>query len=208
MDRTVAFKQTEEYKQSLKMRSSCDKVLKYVFGVNESSIIRYEKECGPHVLDQEFAIDLKVILPNKMQLSGQEKALTFRYYSYKTFTIEFYQNRHDYEVQRPDGTIMKPKEPGEWFKIASQFYLSGYSDKSGVRFIEWKIIKMFDFMLWQREQDIDNLEKKCRPCTNSHANFLPIRYKDIPLDCIYAEGNLLKKKAIIRGKIEDFAICK
>jgi hypothetical protein len=183
------FYQTPEWRQSMKMRPACNRVLKYVFGVKDDDIIRFEnKEGGVHVLDQEFAIDLKVKIKNNMQLSGQEKALTYENYKWKTFTIEFYQNRFT-------------KEPGEWFKIASQFYLSGYSDKSGIRFIEWKIIKMFDFMLWQRQFSINYLESITKPSTRSNANFLPIKYCDIPEKCIYAKY----KNGIIdiNGKIDD-----
>ena len=169
------FKQTPEYIQSLKMRPACNRVLCEVFNVDEDHIIRYSQDDGAHVLDQEFAIDLKVILPSGGQLSGQEKALSNQYYHYRTFTIEFWQNRYT-------------KEPGEWFKIASQFYLSGYSDTSGIEFAEWKIIKMFPFMVWLKQFAPDRLAEKVKPAGGSRAGFLPIPYKHIPHDCIYANG--------------------
>lgn len=165
---------TPEGQQSINMRSACDRVLSEVFGVNHDSIVRYEQENGPHVLDSEFAIDLKIILPCGARLSGQEKALSHHYYTFKTFTIEFYQNRYT-------------KEPGEFFKIASQFYLSGYSDPTGKEFIEWHIIKMFDFMDWIRNSNTQKLADRCRPST-SRANFLPIPYSKIPNEFIFASG--------------------
>lgn len=166
---------TPEGKQSLRMRPACNRVLSEVFNVNSDSIVRYEQEEGPHILDSEFAIDLKVILSCGAQLSGQEKALSHHYYMYRTFTIEFYQNRNT-------------KEPGEFFKIASQFYLSGYSNETGVEFIEWKIIKMFDFMDWLRNAGVQKLEDKCKPST-SRASFLPIPYSKIPNSFIFADGS-------------------
>ncbi len=156
------------------MRPACDRVLCEVFGIKDTSIIRYQSEGEAHILDTEFAIDLKIILPCGGQLSGQEKALSNKYYRFKTFTMEFYQNRHT-------------REPGEFFKIASQFYLSGYSDDTGIEFIEWHIIKMFDFMNWIRNSSVDKLAERCRPST-SRANFLPIPYKKIPSQFIFASG--------------------
>jgi hypothetical protein len=188
------FYKTKEWQQSSNMRDACNRVLKYVFDVDDinADIHRYENEDGSaHVLDKEFAIDLKVRVKNNMWLTGQEKALSHKYYRHRTFTIEFYQNRHT-------------KEPGEFFNIASQFYLTGYSDKSGHRFIEWKIIKMFDFMLWQCQYSIDTLEKMAKSST-SNANFLPIKYDIIPKDCIYAEGKA-GKFININGNIKDFTI--
>jgi len=180
---------TPEGQQSLKMRPACNRVLSEVFNVSADSIIRYKRENGPHILDSEFAIDLKIILPCNAQLSGQEKALTNRYYFFRTFTIEFYQNRYT-------------KEPGEFFKIASQFYLSGYSDQSGFEFIEWHIIKTFDFMDWLRNVNIAKLARKCKPSKGSNANFLPIPYSKIPNSFIFASG-AGPKSTKIYGRVKD-----
>lgn len=166
---------TKEWRQSIKMRPACNRVLSEVFGVASNSIVRYEQEGDPHVLDTEFAIDLKIILPCGAQLSGQEKALSYNFYKYKTFTMEFYQNRYK-------------QEPGEFFKIASQFYLSGYSDESGVEFVEWHIIKLFDFINWIRRCSTKKLAEKCKPAGGSRASFLPVPYNKIPANFIYASG--------------------
>ncbi len=174
--RQMRLEQTWEYQQSMRMRPACDRVLCEVFGVEKSAIHRFEKEDGPHILDQEFAIDLKVLLPNGGQVSGQEKALSFGCYKFRTFTIEFWQNRFT-------------KEPGEWFRIASQFYLSGYSDESGIEFIEWHIIRMMQFLTWLKSAKIAALDKRCRPSGGSRAAFLPVPYESIPRACIYAMGS-------------------
>ena len=187
-----AFKETPEYIQSLKMRPACNRVLREVFRVDEGNIVRYSQKDGVHILDQEFAIDLKVTLPSGGQLSGQEKALSYHFYHYKTFTMEYWQNRYT-------------KEPGEWFKIASQFYLSGYSDKSGIEFIEWKIIKMFPFMIWLNRFVPEQLSDKVKPSGGSRAGFLPVPYKVIPGDCIYAEG-FGPGETIVHSTIKDLQI--
>ena len=166
---------TKEWKQAIRMRPAQNRVLSEVFGVNECNILRYEQEGGPHILDSEFAIDLKLILPCGAQLSGQEKALSHQFYKFRTFTIEFYQNRYH-------------QEPGEFFKIASQFYLSGYSNSSGDDFIEWHIVKMFDFINWIRCCKTEELARRCKPAGGSRASFLPVPYDKIPRDFIYASG--------------------
>lgn len=184
-----SFEDTPEFRQSILMRPACNRVLCEVFRVGEDKIIRFEKPDGPHVLDQEFAIDLKVLLPCGGQVSGQEKALSFKFYKYRTFTIEFWQN-------------WRTKEPGEWFKIASQFYLSGYSDSSGVEFLEWKIISMLELLTWLRGYSIEALSGKCKKSGGSRATFLPIPYDKLPKNCVFASGRGLGDTEIL-GKTED-----
>jgi len=169
-----SFERTPEYQQSLKMRPACDQVLCKVFGVTPDRIERFSKASELFVLDQEFAIDMRVKLLNGSQLTGQEKALTNKFYKYHTFTMEFWQNRHT-------------KEPGEFFKIASQFYLHGYSDESGVEFIEWKIIDILKFIDWLKKYGTDRLSAATKPSGPSRAAFLPIPYDRIPKQFILAE---------------------
>lgn len=173
----MGIEDTPEWKQSIKMRSACDRVLQEVFSVDKKQIIRYLNDKEPHILDQEFAIDLKVILDNGINLSGQEKTLSHKFHKeYRTFTIEFYQNRYT-------------KEPGEWFKIASQFYLHGYGDETNEEFIEWHIFKLFDLMDWLKNASIHDLESYLKPSGGSQASFLPIPYDKIPRHVIFAEGD-------------------
>lgn len=170
----MTFEETPEYKQSLKMRPACDAVLCRAFGLTPDKIDRFSKASDMFVLDQQFAIDLRVRLQNGSQLTGQEKALTYRYYKYRTFTVEFWQNRYT-------------QERGEFFKIASQFYLHGYSDESGFAFIEWKIIDVLKFIDWLKLCGIDTLAARTRPSGGSRAAFLPIPYDKIPKQFILDE---------------------
>ena len=170
------FENTPEYQQSLRMRPACDRVLCEVFKTTPDKIERFPKDSPLFVLDKEFSIDLRVVLPNGSNLTGQEKTLSYKYYTFRTFTIEFWQNRHT-------------KEPGEFFKIASQFYLHGYSDITGVEFIEWKIIDIFRLIDWLKCCNVSKLSDRTRPAYNSNAAFLPIKYECLPKEYIFAESH-------------------
>jgi hypothetical protein len=165
---------TPEYQQSIRMRPACDRVICNVFDVPPESIDRFSRASELFVLDQQFAIDMRVRLKSGAQLTGQEKALSFAFYKYRTFTMEFWQNRHT-------------KERGEFFKIASQFYLHGYSDESGVEFIEWKIIDILKMIDWLKLCGTERLALMTKPSGPSRAAFLPIPYDKIPKDFIISE---------------------
>ena len=165
--RLMSFKDTAEYKQSASMNPHCNDIYYKVF--NATSIKRTQDT----PLDMEFAIDVIVKLPNGSQLTGQEKALSYSYSKYNTFTMEFYQNR-------------STKEQGEFFKIASQFYLSGYINHSLNGFASWKIIDMPRLMLWINSvYNLEQLELKSIP-SSGLASFIAIPYPDIPKDCYIA----------------------
>ena len=163
----MGIEHTPEYKQSIMMRPACDKVLCNVFGISKDNIKRYEHGTDLFILDQQFAIDLSVKLQNGTTLTGQEKALSNHFYKFRTFTIEFYQNRYT-------------KEKGEFFKIASQFYLHGYSDESGIDFVDWYIIDILLLIDWLKGYGESALSKRIKPAKGSYAMFLPIPYSSIP----------------------------
>ena len=157
------------------MRPACNRVMMETFGIAETAIERFPHGSKLFILDQEFAIDVRLTLRNGTTITGQEKALSHQFYSFRTFTVEFYQNRYT-------------KERGELFKIASQFYLHGYSDATGREFIEWKIIDVVRLILWLRSFGRDEILRRLRPSGPSRASFLPIKYDDIPADCILFNG--------------------
>lgn len=158
------------------MRPACDRVLSHVFGVQPEAIERFDGDSHLNVLDREHAIDMRVKLQNGSYVLGQEKALDYECYKYRTFTIEFWQNRNS-----------EPKEPGEFFKIASQFYLHGYSDDSRKHFIEWKVIDLLQFMNWLRDWKMDDLQSRLRPAYQSRAAFFYLEYDQIPKEFFIAE---------------------
>lgn len=167
----MSLENTPEYIQSMNMRSACNKVLRSVFGIDDSCITRFEKGDSLFVLDQQFHIDVVLNLSNKSTLTGQEKTLSNHFYKFRTFTIEFYQNRFT-------------KEKGEFFKIASQFYLHGYSDHTGKDFVEWYIFDILRIIDWLKCYKEDRLAQKTKPST-SRASFLPIPYSKIPPEFIF-----------------------
>ncbi len=163
----MKFKETREYKQMIRMNPHCNEIYYNVFNAQKI------KRTSDTPLDMEFAIDVIVELPNGSILSGQEKALSYSYSKYNTFTMEFYQNR-------------STKEQGEFFKIASQFYLSGYINHSLNGFASWKIIDMPRLMLWINSvYNLEQLELKSIP-SSGLASFIAIPYPDIPKDCYIA----------------------
>lgn len=165
----MVFENTAEYKQSMIMRDACTKAFMDVFKIKATDVIRFEKgKDNLHLLDINFHIDGKIILPNGCTLSMQEKALSNKFYSFKTFTMEFYQNRYT-------------KEPGEFFKIASQIYLHGYADNSEINFIEYHILKVYDLIVWiNSTYTISQLEANMRNAGGSRATFISIPYRLIP----------------------------
>jgi len=171
----VLFEETKEAQQSNNMLSACTDVWCQIFGVHPDDITRHKKKDKLFILDQEFAIDVTVTLKNGANITGQEKALSNVYYKHRTFTMEFYQDRN-------------MNKPGEFFKIASQFYLSGYSDTSGTQFIEWKMFNLGSFMMWLntdlRRRELDRMTIGAG---GSGACFLPIPYEWIPKECVVAE---------------------
>ena len=171
----MGIEQTSEYIQSMNMRGACNRVMMQSFDIDESSIERFPHGDKLFILDQEFAIDVRLTLWNGTTVTGQEKALSNKFHSFRTFTIEYYQNRFT-------------KERGELFKIASQFYLHGYSDKTGREFIEWKIIDVLKLILWLKTFKCDEIIKRLLPAGGSRASFLPIKYDTIPIDCILFSG--------------------
>lgn len=168
----MALEDTPEHKLSMSMRPACDDVLCSVFGVDRASITRYDKHPELYLLDREFAIDLAIKLRNGARIIGQEKALSNKFHGYRTFTVEFWQDRND-------------NTPGEFFKIASQFYLHGYADADGRRFVEWKVIDIFKLMCWLR--NVSGLARRVKPSGGSRSAFLPIPYDKLPKEFVFAE---------------------
>jgi hypothetical protein len=172
----MTFEETPEWKQSIAMRPACDAVLCEVFHVAPAAIERFEKTSPLFILDKEHSIDMRVRMPNGSHLLGQEKALSHKFWKFRTFTMEFWQNRFT-------------KEPGEFFKIASQFYLHGYSDATGIAFVEWKILDVLRVIDWLKACGVDTLSNRTRPAGGSRAAFLPIPYDKIPRQFIIAQSH-------------------
>ena len=117
---------------------------------------------------------MELVLTNGIKLLGQEKALRFKFASFNTFTIEFYQNRYT-------------KEHGEFFNLGAQFYLHSYWNEDESGFLKWYFIKIFDFLAHLKTKPIQELEIQTKPST-SLASFYYIKYNQIPELFIYSKG--------------------
>ena len=163
-----SFRKTSEYQQMKSMLPACDEIYRKVF--NAKGIKRPQDTA----LDLDLGIDVILTLPSGSILTGQEKALSHQFEHHNTLTMEFYQNRDT-------------KEPGEFFKIASQFYLSGYINEQQNAFTSWHIINLCNLIQWLGKYPTSQLEKKTIPSTG-YASFIAIPYKNIPAVCIVAKS--------------------
>jgi len=194
---------------SIKSYPYVEKIYYGIFSIK--NITRFDKSDKRHILDIKYHIDVELELENGTKLTIQEKVLRSKFSSFDTFTMEFYQNRHDYEIESPNGTIMEPKEKGEFFLIAARYYLHGYWDKeaeenvlrskNGIYLFDkdgslkdglekWYLIKLPEFLDYYRKWPIEKLERMTRPTKGSNASFIWFPYNEIPKEFIYTKYDL------------------
>lgn len=116
------------FEQSERLAPAADQIYRGTWG-QSVTIDRFPPEAGSkHILDREFAIDVMLRYSNGMIIVGQEKFLSSVYAKYRSLTIEY---MNDWRI----GTR------GDWFNLASQFYMCGYesSPRSG-KFGLWIIV--------------------------------------------------------------------
>jgi hypothetical protein len=156
--------------QELRMRPYIDSVYRSVFG-SGIKIDRFDSE-DKHILDKEFAMDVKITMPNGMVMLGQEKALSNKYKKYKTLTVEYHQNQYT-------------SEPGDWFKLSVQFYFCGYENDTSDGFDTWIIAD------WPRVV-VETNNQNVRWYTNGNhngsarADFTYTYYQKLPENCVIA----------------------
>lgn len=121
----MGFEDNWRRKQELRLRPVADRVYQGIFG-EDIKIERFERQ-DDWILDKYFAMDVRITFTNGLILTGQEKFLSHKYSSFASVTVEEYQ----------DPTI---KEPGDWFKLAVQFYFVGYANKDETGFYPWVMI--------------------------------------------------------------------
>lgn len=155
-------------KQEIAGRPVADKIYRSLFG-KSTQIERSEKE-DDFILDKNFAIDVKIILPSDQILLGQEKFLSHEYAKFNSVTVEYFQNPNT-------------QEPGDWFKLAAQFYFVGYLTENKTAFSPWVLLDWMQVVLKTSEGFIDWKEQGN---TKSHAmaSFKHINMTKIPQDCI------------------------
>ena len=192
------FHETSQAIKSEKMIPACNKAIKSFLNDNigdnieDNNIERFAKNKDErHLLDREYAIDVSIILPNNnSKITFQEKALSYNYYSFRTFTIEYLNNRFNKNIYHDNNKILEALEQGEWFKINADFYLTGYANKDHNKFIEYLIINLPKFKIWV-EKEYKNKKFNITSDKFSNANFIWFDYNDIPIYCI--ESHILYK---------------
>ena len=120
---TARFEYNQRRLQEMKMRPAADCLYQSVFGP-DIDIKRFDN-ADESVLDINFAIDVQISFPNGQLLTGQEKFLSPEFAGFQSITVEYYQNA---------------AEEGDWFKLASQFYMTGYATDDWLSFDPWIIV--------------------------------------------------------------------
>lgn len=155
--------------QEARLRGAIDRIYKWFFG--DVKIKRFDKT-DDYLLDQKFAIDVRITLLNGMVFTCQEKALSASMAKYESITVEYFQN-------------YRTGEYGDWFKLSPQFYFVGYEDaKNRGHFckyilIDWTRLQfhtLHDRVPWQQRKNKDGVAR---------ASFKFVRFGEIPQDAIY-----------------------
>ena len=170
----MGIESTPEYQLHLKTLSMRDDLYNNLFDGVE--IKRFEHD-DDFILDTKFHIDVQLTLRNGSILLGQEKILSPHFSKFNTFTMEFYQNRYT-------------KERGEFFNIASQYYLHGYASRDMCHLDKYVFVDMLQFIDWLRDTPLNELELNTRPSGGSRASFYYIDYKNIPDEFILYSYNI------------------
>jgi len=154
-----------------------DEIYKQVFG--EGIAIERTEHEDDHTLDRLFAIDAKIIMPNQQILLGQEKFLSSNYANFRTVTVEYYQNPSIGEC-------------GDWFKLATQFYFTGYCKEDYSGFDPWVLVNWPAIVLLTNQGCIRWQEN-----SNKHdwarASFIFTSMDKLPHECIIASSFSGKK---------------
>ena len=166
------FERDPRRKQEVAGRPIADAIYYNVFG-DDIQIVRMERE-EQKVLDIEFAIDAKIVLPTGHILLGQEKFLSQSYAKYRSVTVEYEQNQFT-------------GEPGDWFKLAPQFYFVGYFTKDGLCFDPWIILNWPNTVLATLQEQVywqDNANRDGR----ARASFRFCTMEAFPRQCVIASS--------------------
>jgi hypothetical protein len=159
-------------KQEIRGRGIADRIYRDVFG-SDLEINRFEDEDN-YELDKTFAIDVHVVNNNGLILTGQEKFLSNKYAKFQSITVEYMQNP-------------LIQEKGDWFKMAVQFYFTGYFNKTNDDFELWIIADWTQIVLNTINDNITWM-KNHNTKDGARANFVYCNMTQLPEDCIIASS--------------------
>ncbi len=111
---------------SRKMSLKADDIYRSVYPIEKIETLT--KGDNPHILDKEFSIDKVLTLKNGMILTLQEKMLRAENAHWDCFTLEYKNNYKN--------------EPGEFYKLCTDLYATGYGDDDFLSFYLFKTIEV------------------------------------------------------------------
>jgi hypothetical protein len=158
--------------QELKMRPYADIIYKNTFGAG-IDINRFDRD-EDKALDIIFAIDVQIGLENGQILLGQEKYLSDKYAGYKSITVEYEQNQITHEH-------------GDWYKLATQFYFTGYCNKDMTGFDPWVIANWTSMIIETLANNIHWVHNNNK-ADGARASFVYTNMTQLPESCIIAKS--------------------
>ena len=166
------FERNPRRKFELKMRPIADDLYCRIMP-EIVSIERFDKDAERHILDREFAIDVKFQL-SEMSLTCQEKFRECSYVNYLDVTVEYYNN-----------PALRIK--GDWFNLAAQLYFVGYASKEYNSFEKWILLDWCRVVLETLRGNI-KWQMGISQSRNGLASFNAAKMANFPACCVLASS--------------------
>lgn len=171
-----------------KMQQYIDKIYYSIFlGLDKINRSKRDNNDNERIffMDKELCIDTHLTFNDASVLTGQEKTLRASKQHYNHFTFEYYN----------DPTL---KTPGEWFKLAAQFYFFGYANEGESDYLDWWLIDVLKLRLFLTNNvGIDILLNKYR---HNNKGLAKADFFGIPFELLENEnGIILLNKKIYEG---------
>ena len=134
---------------------------------------RDTKDTETMFMDKRLAIDTFIYFNDGSFITLQEKTRRSCYAKYDDFTFEYYNDP-------------LTREPGEWFKLAAQWYFYGYANEAGNGYSKFYLIDVAKLRLYLKNTfSIETLEKNYmrRNPPPAKANFFAIPFSAIDNEC-------------------------
>lgn len=164
------FERDPRRQQEIRCRPYANAIYLRTFG-NDIEITRFDSK-EKNILDKEFAIDVKIGLGTGMILTGQEKFLSEREAHYNSVTVEYMQD------------FIK-NVPGDWYKLAIQFYFVGYECQSEGTFKPWVILNWSNVVTNTKMGNIKWFDQVNKD-GHARASFKYTNINNLPEDCVIA----------------------
>lgn len=160
--------------QELAGRTPAEAIYRSVFGP-DIQVERFDDTASEkHLLDREHAIDARLRLPSGMMLTLQEKFLSNAFARFASLTVEYEQNQHTHE-------------PGDWYKLASQLYFTGYLSENNSRFVSWALVNWAQLVI-ASEAGLIEWRMNANKDGRARASFKYVRFDEIPESCVIARS--------------------